>query len=170
MIRYSLIILLCVLLGFTSYLLYIGQYITINIQSGLLNPNQPIVQGGEVLNEISPSNENRISSSSKTPKVTLKPDINENPEELAEDSDIEVHLDPTVGIDINEEQKIASSYSIIGPRQFVLLTDREEPMVEINLDTGNVRINPEYELDEVSKEFWNSIGKKYPEVCFVESN
>ena len=52
----------------------------------------------------------------------------------------------------------------------MLLTKKDEPMVEIDLDTGLVKINPEYELDEVSTEFWNSIGRKYPEVCFIEKD
>jgi hypothetical protein len=41
-------------------------------------------------------------------------------------------------------------------------------MIEINLDTGNVTINPKYKVDDVTKEFWKSVGRKYPEICFVE--
>ena len=48
----------------------------------------------------------------------------------------EIHLDPTVGMSISPEQQIVSSYKIIGPRKFSLLTDKDETMVEIDLDTG----------------------------------
>jgi hypothetical protein len=164
MIRYSLIIVLSILLGISSYLLYEGRYIVINIEQGSRGTNPSMVQGEEIINDIY-AVENEVYL---TPKVTVKPDISSEIEILKEDSDIEVHLDPTVGVDINKEQQIASSYRAIGPRQFVLLTKKDEPMVEIDLDTGLVTINPEYKLDEVSEEFWTSIGRKYPEVCFVE--
>ena len=164
MIRYSLIIFLCTLLAFSSYLLYRDKYVVINIQSGSKSANPTMVQGG--------GNGDNIYANDKveapTPKATMKPDISNEIEEFTDDSEIEVHLDPTVGVDINPEQHIASSYKIIGPKQFVLLTKNDEPMVEIDLDTGKVNINPKYELDELSTEFWNSIGRKYPEVCFVE--
>jgi len=166
MIRYSLIVILCILLGISSYLLYEGRYIVVNIEQGSRVANPSIVQGGEVSDE----NYTRNIEAPPTPKATVKPDISNEIEELKEDSDVEVHLDPTVGVNINKEQQIASSYRAIGPRQFVLLTKNDDPMVEIDLDTGLVKINPEYELDEVSTEFWNSIGRKYPEVCFIEKN
>jgi len=166
MIRYSLIIILCILLGISSYLLYEGRYIVINIEHGSSVTNPSMVQGGEIRDNIYPGDKEVF----ETPKATVKPDISSEIEELKEDSDVEVHLDPTVGVDINKEQQIASSYRAIGPRQFVLLAKKDEPMVEIDLDTGLVKINPEYELDEVSTEFWNSIGKKYPEVCFIEKD
>ena len=164
MIRYSLIVVLCILLGISSYLLYEGRYIVINIEQGSRGTNPSMVQGGEVSDDIYAGN----IETSPTPKATVKPDISTEIEELKDDTDFEVHLDPTVGVDINNQQQIASSYRAIGPRQFVLLTKKDAPMVEIDLDTGLVTINPEYELDEVSTEFWNSIGRKYPEVCFVE--
>jgi hypothetical protein len=164
MIRYSLIIVLCILLGISSYLLYDGRYIVINIEQGSKATNPSMVQGGEVRNDIY-AGENEVSP---TPKTTVKPDISSEIEEFEDDSDIEVHLDPSLGVDINQDQKIQSSYKVIGPKEFVLLTEDEKPMVEINLETGLVTINPEYELDEVSTEFWNSIGRKYPEVCFVQ--
>ena len=166
MIRYSLIIVLCILLGISSYLLYEGRHIVITIEQGSWRTSSSMVQGGEIRDNIYPR-DNKVSAN---PKATVKPDISSEIEELKEDSDVEVHLDPTVGVDINKEQQIASSYRAIGPRQFVLLTKKDEPMVEIDLETGLVKINPEYELDEVSTEFWNSIGRKYPEVCFIEKN
>jgi hypothetical protein len=92
----------------------------------------------------------------------------EQVETLEPETGPEVHLDPTVGMKISTEQQIVSSYKIIGPRKFSLLTDDDKTMVEIDLDTGNVEINPDYDVDEVTTQFWKSIGKKYPEVCFVE--
>ncbi len=80
----------------------------------------------------------------------------------------EVHMEPTVGLNIGDEQKIVSNYKIIGPRKFALLTEKDETMVEIDLDTGLVEVNPKYSLDETTTEFWKSVGRKYPEVCFVE--
>lgn len=164
MIRYSLIIFLCILLAISYYIIYRDNQIVINIYSESQKINQTVAQ--EEYNASNLQEESNINDTHH--KATLKPDISDKIEELNDDSAIEVHLDPTVGMDINSEQHIASSYKIIGPRQFVLLTKNDEPMVEIDLDTGNVKIYPEYDLDEVSTEFWNSIGKKYPEVCFVE--
>jgi len=170
MIRYILILILAILLGISSYLLYKNEYVVINIETGSRDFNTAIVQGGKIDSNNPADSQDGSSEIAIKPKSTLAPDISDEIEELEEDSGIEVHLDPTVGVDINEEQRIASSYRVIGPRQFVLLTDKEKPMVEIDLETGEVKIGPDYELDEVSTEFWNSIGKKYPEICFVEKN
>jgi len=168
MIRYILILILAILLGISSYLLYKNEYVIVNIETGRKVLSDGIVQGGTSDNSSSPESERMSLSETTTPKATVAPDIKDEIETLDDDSEIQIHLEPTVGVDINPEQHIASSYRAIGPRQFVLLTDKEEPMVEIDLDTGLVKINPEYKLDEVSTEFWKSIGKKYPEVCFVE--
>ena len=168
MIRYILILILAILLGISSYLLYKNEYVIVNIETGRKVLSDGIVQGGTSDNSSSPESERMSLSETTTPKATVAPDIKDEIETLDDDSEIQIHLEPTVGVDINPEQHIASSYRAIGPRQFVLLTDKEEPMVEIDLDTGLVKINPEYKLDEVSTEFWKSISKKYPEVCFVE--
>ena len=168
MIRYTLILILSVLLGICSYLLYKNEYIVVNIETGGRGLNAGIVQGGSVDNRIASESEEIVTAQRTKPEATLVPDIKDEIETLDDDSGTEIHLDPTVGVEINPEQHIASSYRAIGPRQFVLLTNKEEPMVEIDLDTGQVKINPEYKLDEVSTEFWKSIGNKYPEVCFVE--
>lgn len=170
MIRDTLIVILATLLGITSYMLYKNEYVVINVETGSRGPNTTIVQGEEIDSNRPTNSQDRSSEYAVKPKTTLTPDISDSVEELKEDSGIEVHLDPTVGVDINKDQHIASSYRVIGPRQFVLLTDKDEPMVEIDLETGKVKIGTDYELDEVSTEFWNSIGKKYPEVCFVEKN
>ena len=167
MVRYTLIVILAVLLGISSYLLYKGEYVVVNIETGTRGLNTEIVQGGTSDNQVSIESQETLPTSAK---ATQTPDMKEEVETLDDDSGTEIHLDPTVGVDINTDQRIASSYKVIGPKQFVLLTDNEEPMVEIDLDTGQVKIGPEYELDEVSTAFWKSIGKKYPEVCFIEKN
>jgi len=170
MIRYTLILILSVLLGICSYLLYKNEYVVINIETGGKGLDNGIVQGGADDIQISSEAQEKRTSQQTNPEATLVPDMKDEVETLDDDSETQIHLEPTVGVDINPEQHIASSYRAIGPRQFVLLTNKEEPMVEIDLDTGQVKINPEYKLDEVSAEFWKSIGKKYPEVCFVEEN
>lgn len=170
MIRDTLIVILATLLGISSYMLYKNQYVVINIETGTRGPTATIVQGGEIDSKTPDQTQDESSEIATKPKSTLAPDIRDDIEELQDDSGIEVHLDPTVGVDINQDQRIASSYRVIGPRQFVLLTDKDKPMVEIDLETGQVKIGSDYQLDEVSTEFWNSIGKKYPEVCFVEKN
>ncbi len=165
MIRYILILILAILLGISSYLLYQGQYVVINIETGSKRISSSMVQGGEVEQERDYSRKIREIN---RPKSTLPPDIKDDIETFEDDSGTQIHLQPTVGVDINPDQQIASTYKAIGPKEFVLLTDEDKTMVEINLDTGQVTIGSEYELDEVSKEFWNSIGKKYPEVCFIQ--
>lgn len=168
MIRYILILILAILLGISSYLLYNNKYVTVNIETGSREISSTIVQGGTTENTAAPESERTSPSQAATPKATSLPDIKEEIETLEDDSQTQIHLEPTVGIDINPEQRIASSYKAIGPREFVLLTNNEKPMVEIDLDTGQVTINPDYDLNEVSTEFWKSIGNKYPEVCFIE--
>jgi hypothetical protein len=165
MTRYTLILILAILLGISSYLLYKNEYVVVNIETGGRGLDAEVVQGGTLDNR---SAQETLTTERVKPEATLAPDIKGEIETLDDDSEIQIHLEPTVGVDINSEQRISSSYRAIGPRQFVLLTNKEEPMVEIDLDTGQVKINPEYELDEVSTEFWKSIGKKYPEVCFME--
>ena len=166
MIRYILILILAILLGISSYLLYEDRYVVINIETGSKKISSTMVQGGEIEQERDYS---RAIRERNRPKATLPPDIKDDIETFEDDSGTQIHLQPTVGIDINPDQQIASTYKAIGPKEFVLLTDEDKTMVEINLETGRVTIGPEYELDEVSTEFWNSIGKKYPEVCFIET-
>lgn len=166
MVRYTIILILAILLAASSYIIYENKFVVINIETGSRGFDAEIVKSEKTFNQAPEDG----AVSRTTPKATIKPDISDQIEEFEDDSDIEVHLDPTLGVDINSDQHIASSYRVIGPRQFVLLTDKDEPMVEIDLQTGKVTIGSEYDLDQVSTEFWNSIGNKYPEVCFVEKN
>ena len=160
MIKNTLIIVLALLLAATSYLLYDNKRITIAID------NSDTPRSDKASNYKEFYEEETLGT---LPSETLgDTDIKKDAELLGAD-DIDPYLDPTVRLTINEEREIVTDYKIIGPRKFALLTDDDdEPMVEINLDTGNVKINPKYSLDEVSSEFWKSIGRKYPEVCFVE--
>lgn len=165
MIKNLAIIVLAILLAASSYLLYKNKNITIEL-------------GDDSFREIDGSFETGEDDTADLFEVEVEGTVQENGLE-AETADVEVeivdsefepeiHLDPTVGMTISPEQQIVSSYKIIGPRKFALLTDKDVTMVEINLDTGNVEINPDYDLNEVSTQFWKSIGKKYPEVCFTE--
>lgn len=159
MIKNILIIILALLLAGTSYLLYENKNISIVLDNS--EPSRP-----EETSQYEEFYEKEIlgTLSSEAPADT---DIKDDLESLDTD-EIKPYLDPTLRLTINADREIVTDYKIIGPRKFALLTDGDEPMVEINLDTGKVKINPQYSLDEVSTEFWESIGKKYPEVCFVE--
>jgi len=159
MIKNSLIIVLALLLAASSYLLYGNNGITIIIGERDISPPQSVSQHEQFYEK-----EILGTLSSEESGDT---DIRDDPESLDPDN-VEPYLDPTLRLTINAEREIVTDYKVIGPRKFALITDDDEPMVEINLDTGKVKINPEYSLDEVSAEFWKSIAKKYPEVCFVE--
>jgi len=159
MIKNTLIIVLALLLIASSYLLYNNKNVTIVLDNSDTSQsdhtsNYEELYEKEILGTLSGD-------------TSSDADIKNDPEFFDAD-DIDPYLDPTIRLTINDKREIVTDYKIIGPRKFTLLTDDDEPMVEINLDTGNVKINPKYSLDEVSSEFWKSIGRKYPEVCFVE--
>ncbi|MEW6145971.1 MAG: hypothetical protein AB1598_13225 [Thermodesulfobacteriota bacterium] len=164
MVRIFVIVILTALLGISSYLLYTNKNISINIDGADCEALTP--GGGREEASLSDPQDKEIAPSVKPaspPSEAAREDV-----EVVESDEPEIHLDPTVGMSINYEQKIETSYKVIGPRKFSLLTDKDETMVEIDLDTGNVKINPKYKMDDVTKEFWESVGRKYPEVCFVE--
>jgi len=166
MVRNSVIIILAALLCISTYLLYADKNISVNLggagrDCGANAPDErkedaasPELRDKEITPPVEPA-----SPSGEAGREDV---------EIVESDEPEIHLDPTVGMSINYDQQIVSSYKVIGPRKFSLLTDKDETMVEIDLDTGNVKINPRYKIDEVTKEFWESVGRKYPEVCFVE--
>ncbi len=159
MIKNSLIIVLALLLAASSYLLYDNINISIVLDNS--EPSRP-----EETSKYEEFYEKEILGT-LTSETSGDTDIKDDPESLVADQ-INPYLDPTVRLTINSEREIVMDYKVIGPRKFALLTDDDEAMVEINLDTGKVKINSDYTLDEVSTEFWESIGRKYPEVCFVE--
>lgn len=153
MIKNALIIVLAILLAGTSYLLYENKNISVVIDS------DKEIQSAKSYKEFQ---EAQIRGTLNT-DVDIKEDI-----EPIGTEEIEPYLDPIVRVTINEEREIVTDYKIIGPRIFSLVTSEDEPMVEINLETGEVKLNPDYTVDQASAEFWRSIGKKYPEVCFIE--
>ena len=159
MIKNALIVVLALLLSASSYLLYINENITI-----VLDEKEPAKSDTEAEYEEFYEEEVLGTLSRESAGDT---DIKEGTERVDSEK-LDPYLDPVVRLTINEDREIVTDYKIIGPRIFSLVTSEDEPMVEINLDTGEVKINPEYDLDEASAEFWKSIGKKYPEVCFIE--
>lgn len=167
MFKNTLIFILAVLLGITSYLLYSNKNITVN-----LGGNESPVRDAEPVaaRDESPGADDgsRDEPQPGGEAVQNEPD-GEDVEQVGQDEP-EIHLDPTVGLTISAEQQIVSNYKVIGPRKFSLLTKNDRTIVEIDLDTGLVNVNPEYKLDDVTKEFWKSVGRKYPEVCFVGEN
>jgi hypothetical protein len=166
MVRNTLIIILAALLSVTSYLLYTNKNISVNLGGAASDCDTGVpVESKEVTAAPGSADQEKPAAAE-----TVSPSREEAPEDVerVESEEPEVHLDPTVGMSINYDQQIATSYKIIGPRKFSLLTENDETMIEINLDTGNVTINPKYKVDDVTKEFWKSVGRKYPEVCFVE--
>ena len=165
MIKNLLILILAVLLGISAYLLYYNKNITIDLgRDSETVTHETVTETQPQKKDTQEFDEGEVVEGADEEEVRT-----EGPTETLEtENGPEVHLDPTVGMKISPEQQIVSNYKIIGPRKFSLLTDDDETMVEIDLDTGNVEINPKYQVDEVTTQFWKSIGKKYPEVCFVE--
>lgn len=168
MVKNLVIIVLAALLGASSYLLYSNKNITINLGSNGYVERDTIIEDAE-------TDERHAGGLydgdiAGTVQATNGPGDGQEvqTEILGAELEPEIHLDPTVGMTISSERQIVSSYKVIGPRKFSLLTDQDETMVELDLDTGRVKINPKYNLDEVTTQFWKSVGKKYPEVCFVE--
>jgi hypothetical protein len=166
MARTLVIIILTALLGISSYLLYTNKNISVNICGSGSGREANAPDGRKEDAAVSESSDKEMAP----PAGPASPPAEAGREnvEIVESDEPEIHLDPTVGMSINYEQKIETSYKVIGPRKFSLLTDKDETMVEVDLDTGNVKVNPKYKIDDVTKEFWESVGRKYPEVCFVE--
>jgi hypothetical protein len=166
MVRIFVIIILTALLCVSSYLLYTNKNITVSI-GGTGADREAQTPGGRkedaALSELRDKDITPSSEPASPPAEAGREDV-----EVVEADEPEIHLDPTVGMSINLDQQIETSYKVIGPRKFSLLTEKGETIVEIDLDTGNVKINPDYKVDDVTKEFWESVGRKYPEVCFVE--
>ena len=167
MFKNFLILILAVLLGISSYLLYTNKNITIDLgRDGTPVTERIVVRetAPPERRQPAPKAESKAAPTEKGGSVVSGGD---ETIEIPSDEP-QVHMEPTVGLNIGDEQKIVSNYKIIGPRKFALLTEKDETMVEIDLDTGLVEVNPKYSLDETTTEFWKSVGRKYPEVCFVE--
>jgi hypothetical protein len=166
MFKNFLILILAVLLGISSYLLYANKNLTIDLgRDGAPVTERIVVR--ETSAPPQPAPAPRVKSGDLPEKGGSVVSGGDETIEIPSDEP-EVHMEPTVGLNIGDEQKIVSNYKIIGPRKFALLTEKDETMVEIDLDTGLVEVNPKYELDQATTQFWKSVGRKYPEVCFVE--
>ena len=138
MVRNTLIIILAALLSVTSYLLYTNKNISVNLGGAASDCDTGVpVESKEVTAAPGSADQEKPAAAE-----TVSPSREEAPEDVerVESEEPEVHLDPTVGMSINYDQQIATSYKIIGPRKFSLLTENDETMIEINLDTGNVTI------------------------------
>jgi hypothetical protein len=166
MAKNTIIVILTALLCITSYLLYSNKTVSVNL--GGTEADCGADAAGQGKYEKTPSQMTDTVTAAPV-QTKLTPD-GANPEEVerVDSKEPEIHLDPTIGMTISPEQQIVSSYKIIGPRKFSLLTNDDETMVEIDLDTGHVKINPKYKLDEATTQFWRSIAQKYPEVCSAE--
>ncbi|HVY55477.1 MAG TPA: hypothetical protein VHC46_06940 [Thermodesulfobacteriota bacterium] len=166
MVRNTLIVILAGLLSVTSYLLYTNKNISVSLGGGKADCNTAAPVESR---EGAPPQGPAAVKTEATPNTPApQGETSSEKVEEVESDEPQIHLDPTVGMSINYDQKITTSYKVIGPRKFSLLTENDETMVEIDLDTGNVKINPKYKVDDLTKEFWKSVGRKYPEVCFVE--
>jgi len=166
MVRIFVIIILTALLCVSSYLLYTNKNITVSIGGTGADCEAQTPGGGkedDALSELRDKETAPPVNPASPPAEAGREDV-----EVVEADEPEIHLDPTVGMSINLDQKIETSYKVIGPRKFSLLTEKDETIVEIDLDTGNIKLNPRYNADDAAREFWESVGRKYPEVCFVE--
>ncbi len=163
MFRNILILVLAVLLLISSYLLYTNKNVTIDLgRDGAPVTERIVVRETSAPPQPAPAPKAESGDLPENGSSVVSGDVEEIPSD-----EPEVHMEPTVGLNIGDEQKIVSNYKIIGPRKFALLTEKDETMVEIDLDTGLVEVNPKYKLDETTTQFWKSVGRKYPEVCFV---
>lgn len=166
MVRNSVIIILALLLSAASYLLYTNKNISVNFCGNEPECDADAPGESEKDAALSELRDNEITP----PEEPASPPAEAGREdvEVVESDEPEIHLDPTVGMSINLDQQIETSYKVIGPRKFSLLTEKDETIVEIDLDTGNIKLNPRYNADDAARKFWESVGRKYPEVCFVE--
>jgi hypothetical protein len=166
MVRNFIIIILALLLSAASYLLYTNKNISLYLGSaGSDCDGKATGESGKdtALSEYRDKEITPPEEPANPPAEAGREDV-----EVVESDEPEIHLDPTVGMSINLDQQIASSYKVIGPRKFSLLTEKDETIVEIDLDTGSIKLNPRYNADDAARKFWESVGRKYPEVCFVE--
>lgn len=166
MVKNSFIIILTVLLSISSYLLYADKNISLHIGSRESGCDTAIPGERNENAALPVPPDERVSPSAGPANPSAE--AGREDVEVVDSDEPEIHLDPTVGMSINLDQEIASSYKVIGPRKFSLLTEKDETIVEIDLDTGKIKLNPRYNADAAAREFWESVGRKYPEVCFVE--
>lgn len=166
MFKNSVIIILALLLSAASYLLYTNKNISVELGGKAPECDTALPDESGKDSALSELRDKEIVKPAETAIPTGE--AGRGDVEVVDSDEPEIHLDPTVGMSINLDQQIESSYKVIGPRKFSLLTEKDETIVEIDLDTGNIKLNPRYNADAAAREFWESVGRKYPEVCFVE--
>jgi len=166
MAKNTTIIILTALLCISTYLLYANKNISVNL--GGAETDCGADAPGQKMEDKALSEMPNKSTAAPVQKKNTPEGANPDEVEEVDSKEPEIHLDPTIGMSINKDQQIVANYKIIGPRKFSLLTNDDETMVEIDLDTGRVKINPKYKLDEATTQFWRSIARKYPEVCSAE--
>lgn len=151
MIKNSVIIILLVLLGISSYLLL--QTRAPELMFWAKNDNR-----GINVREKGGSTEGTIETLGPTPT----PDMSAEPT-------VRLTLGPSrapnEGMDAKE---IHLRYELIRPSFLEVLDSTGNTAVEINLQTGVAIFGKGYSPDEASKEFWKSLGRNYPEVCVLK--
>ncbi len=165
MIKNLLILVLTALLTVSSYLLYDTKKIQIlihdeDIQHSSLETSDSYDQSP--YNDSTPAPPN-VDLSTPRNKQLADPTLM-----LSEGFVPEIHTDPVIALSIGPDHQIMSGYKVIGPKKFVILSENNKPVVKIDLQSGSVEVDENYDIDDASREFWRSVAKKYPEVCFVE--
>lgn len=98
-------------------------------------------------------------------------------ETLGPKSTPELHTDPGIGLTIEntkdidpegDEPAIHLKYKLIRPSKFDLFDSNGNLVVEIDLESGGAIFGSGYSPDEASIQFWKSIAEKYPEVCIIK--
>jgi len=163
MAKNILILILTLLLCIASYLIYEEKVISIDIA-----PLATSITSDSYQNDLNTPQE--INGFDNNPNLPLKENtVSDAVEKLNEmDGEIVKYIDPTIGNTIDKNNIIVTRYKAIGPDKFILLGNDGEILVQINLNSGNIDINKDHSLNDISIKFWKSIAKSYPEICFSE--
>lgn len=152
MIKNTVILILLVLLGISSYLLLEARFPELMFwakdhDNGI---NQSLEKDGD------------MEGSVQTLGPTLAPDISSEPT-------VRLTLGPSPAADERaDSREIHLQYQLIRPSFLDVLDPTGNTAVQVNLDTGETVFGKGYDPDEASKEFWRSLAKNYPEVCILK--
>lgn len=163
MTKNILILILTLLLSITSYLIYEKKVISIDIA-----PSATSITNDSYQNDLNTPQE--INGFDNNPNLPLKENSASDAVEKLNEMDGEIikYIDPTIGNTIDKNNIIVTRYRAIGPDKFILLGNNGKMLVQINLNSGNVDINKDHSLNDISIKFWESIAKSYPEICSPE--